>query len=73
MGQAAVALPELQVPRTHEEMFEAALRRPKNYFDLTLKQQLEVDQRLGILDWEGPRTEVEMQLMSNYHGVRIGR
>ena len=38
---------------TEREMFEKSFERPKNYFKLPTREQWAVDQRLGILDWEG--------------------
>jgi hypothetical protein len=46
---------------THQEMLEAALQRPKNYHELTPRRQWEIDKDLGILDWEGPKTDEELQ------------
>jgi hypothetical protein len=34
-------------------MFEKSFLRPKNYFQLSLRQQWEIDKELGILDWSG--------------------
>lgn len=68
MGDAARKVTR---PRSHDEMFRAALRRPKNYFDLSAEQQWAIDKELGILDWEGPRTREEMALMSQRHDVIV--
>lgn len=38
---------------SEREMFEASFRRPKNYFQLPARRQWEIDEDLGILDWEG--------------------
>jgi len=54
---------------THEEMFQAALRRPKNYFDLSEESQWEIDKGLGILDWSGPKTEEERRQIYEHHGL----
>lgn len=35
------------------EMFEASFKRPPNYWKLTGKSQWMIDERLGILDWNG--------------------
>jgi hypothetical protein len=36
---------------SNEEMFEASFQRPKNYFRLSVRQQWDIDESLGILDW----------------------
>ena len=38
---------------TQREMFEQSFNRPSNYFKLTSRQQWEIDDNLGILDWDG--------------------
>ena len=38
---------------TEREMFEKSFQRPKNYFQLSEDEQWEIDEKLGILDWEG--------------------
>ena len=38
---------------TEREMFEKSFQRPSNYFDLSERQQWEIDDNLGILDWIG--------------------
>jgi len=38
---------------TEKEMFEKSFQRPKDYFKLSGKEQYYIDERLGILDWEG--------------------
>lgn len=40
---------------TQKEMFEASFNRPHDYFLLSSKEQQEIDDRLGILDWEGTK------------------
>jgi hypothetical protein len=51
---------------THEEMFQAALRRPCNYLSLSAREQWAIDKDLGILDWEGPRTEEEYKQLAKH-------
>ena len=34
-------------------MFEKSFLRPVNFFQLSEKEQWEIDEELGILDWEG--------------------
>lgn len=41
---------------TQEEMFEKTFQRPSNYFQLPDEQQWEIDENLGILDWNGRMT-----------------
>lgn len=38
---------------TEDEMFEKSFERPHNYFHLSAERQWEIDEELGILDWEG--------------------
>lgn len=38
---------------TEKEQFEKSFQRPHNYFKLSDKQKWEIDEHLGILDWEG--------------------
>jgi len=38
---------------TQREMFEKSFQRPSNYFKLSAQRQWEIDDDLGILDWEG--------------------
>lgn len=40
---------------TQEEMAEAARQRPDNYCELPMREQWEIDKKLGILDWEGEK------------------
>lgn len=35
------------------EMFEKSFQRPTDYFKLSPDSQWRIDDRLGILDWEG--------------------
>ena len=35
------------------EMFEKSFQRPTDYFKLSPDSQWRIDERLGILDWEG--------------------
>ncbi len=56
---------------THQEMLEAALRRPKNYPHLPPSEQWEIDKELGILDWEGPKNAEETRLVYNHHGLKL--
>ena len=50
---------------------EAALRRPKNFFSLTAREQWAIDKRLGILDWEGPETVEESKLIVDHHDLKL--
>lgn len=38
---------------TEREIFLASFNRPRDYFELPLKSQWEIDRQLGILDWKG--------------------
>ena len=35
------------------DMFEASFKRPHNFFRLSSQRQWEIDDALGILDWDG--------------------
>ncbi len=52
-------------------MIHAALKRPKNFFKLTPREQWGIDKRLGILDWEGPKNAEETKLMSDHHDLNL--
>ena len=41
------------------EMFEKSFERPRNYFKLSPERQWEIDEMLGILDWEGSDLSAE--------------
>ena len=36
-----------------KEMFEQAMKRPKNYAKLSRAEQWRIDKELNILDWDG--------------------
>ena len=38
---------------SEKEMFEKSFQRPRNFFKLSGERQWEIDENLGILDWEG--------------------
>ena len=38
---------------TEHECFEKSFERPKDYFDLSEREQWNIDEHLGILDWVG--------------------
>jgi hypothetical protein len=44
---------------TNREMFERSFCRPTNYFKLSPAQQWEIDNQLGILDWDGDELNSE--------------
>ena len=54
---------------TYEEMFKAALKRPKNYYKLDPKEQFDVDTNLHILSWVGPKTAEEVKVLAKHHGM----
>jgi len=51
------------------EKFEQSLYRPNNYFNLTAKEQWQIDSKLGILDWEGKRLSKEDIKRFNAHYI----
>jgi Spy/CpxP family protein refolding chaperone len=57
---------------TQDEMFEASFQRPKNYFTLTPARQWEMDDMLGILDWDGLHlTDEQKQRFNEHYGRKI--
>jgi hypothetical protein len=55
---------------TEREMFEKCFQRPSNYFKLSPRQQWEIDERLGILDWEGSGLSVQdMERFRKHFGL----
>ena len=38
---------------TEREMFEKSFQRPRNFPQLSAREQWAIDKALGILDWEG--------------------
>lgn len=38
---------------TEREMFEKSFQRPTDYFDRSPREQWSIDNKLGILDWNG--------------------
>jgi hypothetical protein len=37
----------------NKELFEQAMKRPPDYHKLSARRQWEIDDQLGILDWDG--------------------
>jgi len=54
---------------TEREMFEVSFQRPSNYFELSERQQWEIDKNLGILDWVGSGLSKEdiARFKKHYH------
>jgi hypothetical protein len=52
-------------------LFEASFQRPRNFFDLSPREQWDIDKRLGILDWdgEGLTDEDRERLKAHYDGA----
>jgi hypothetical protein len=44
---------------SEREMFEKSFQRPIDYFKLSPERQWEIDDNLGILDWEGKDLSAE--------------
>jgi hypothetical protein len=56
---------------SQQEMFEASFQRPKNYFKLSERRQWEIDEMLGILDWDGNNlSEADMKRFCAHYGIR---
>jgi len=52
----------------NKEMFEKSFERPKNYFKLSAERQWEIDEMLGILDWDGSDlTEEEKKRFKDHY------
>lgn len=49
------------------QMFEASFQRPKNFFSLSARRQWEIDEALGILDWEGDNLSAEDEKRFQQH------
>jgi hypothetical protein len=45
--------PKKKKTLTQSEMLEKAKERPKQYTQLSPREQWEIDKELGILDWNG--------------------
>lgn len=52
---------------SEKEMFEKSFQRPTNYFKLSSQKQWEIDNKLGILDWEGDNLSKEDILKFKNH------
>lgn len=50
------------------EMFEKSFERPTNYRKLDAESQWRIDDRLGILDWEGKDlTPEDLERIKNHY------
>jgi hypothetical protein len=55
---------------TQHEMFEKSFERPSNYFKLSPERQWEIDDDLGILDWDGGHlTEEEKKRFKEHYNT----
>lgn len=52
---------------TNDQMFEESFKRPKNYFHLSPEEQWRIDDRLGILDWDGSNLTEEQRKKFREH------
>lgn len=57
--------------KSHEEMFEAALNRPLDYHRMDPESQWDTDKSLGILDFEGCKTEEEYRRYNERFGTKF--
>lgn len=56
---------------SEREMFEKSFQRPKDYFKLSPESQWDIDNSLGILDWEGnDLTEEDIKRFKEYFGLK---
>jgi hypothetical protein len=58
---------------TEREMFEKSFERPSNYFQLSSREQWDIDKELGILDWEGRDLTAEDRARFRAHYARSNR
>lgn len=55
---------------TEKEMYEKSFQRPKNFFELNISQQWEIDANLGILDWLGEDlTQEEIKRFKEHYNL----
>jgi hypothetical protein len=53
---------------TEREKFEKSFQRPKNFFKLSSREQWEIDNNLGILDWRGESlSEEDLKRYKNHY------
>ena len=51
-----------------QQMYEKSFERPSNYFKLSPERQWEIDNQLGILDWEGGHlTKEELKRFKDHY------
>jgi len=50
-----------------KELFEKSFERPKNFFHLTPQERWDIDNKLGILDWEGRYLTKDEKIRFNEH------
>lgn len=57
---------------TQHEMYEASFQRPSDFFKLSAERQWEIDEELGILDWEGGQLtpEEKKRFQNHYKSTR---
>lgn len=56
---------------TQKEMAEKSFQRPSNYFELSGERQWEIDEDLGILDWDGSGLSGEdRERFLNYFNIK---
>lgn len=57
---------------TEREMFEKSFQRPTNFFQLSSREQWNIDSNLGILDWEGSglTNEDKKRYQAHYQTVK---
>ena len=50
------------------EMFEKSFQRPKNYFELSMEEQWDIDKSIGILDMDYEMTDEDIERAKKHYG-----
>jgi hypothetical protein len=59
---------------TEREMFEQSFKRPKNFFNLSGKEQWDIDKNLGILDWNGnDLSDEDIKRFDAHYGLKFNK
>lgn len=52
-----------------DDMVAKALKRPKNFLKLHPREQWAIDKKLGILDWDGPTTDEDYEILKKHFNL----
>lgn len=53
-----------------DDMVAKALKRPKNFLRLSSREQWDIDKKLGLLDWDGPETDEDFEILKKYFNLK---